>query len=102
MCVTSLRYYSYRQKKLKEILTVGAMQEIGEVRVKRLKVRGLCPRTTQMRQTLFRFPRTSGACVPVTHTLEVAAAHTAQTWVGTVHMQTAEWKEIALCKKQAA
>lgn len=47
-------------------------------------------------------PHTSGACVPVTHTLEAAEAHTAQTWVGTVHMQREEWKELALCKKQAA
>lgn len=57
---------------------------------------------TKMCRPLFLFPHTSRACVPVTHTLEVAEAHTAQTWVGTVHMQTAEWKEIALCKKQAA
>lgn len=78
------------------------MQDIGEVRVKRLIVRGLFPRITQMLQALLLFPQTSDACVPVTHTLEVAEAHTAQTWVGTVHMQTAEWKETALCKKQAA
>lgn len=77
MCATSFKYYFYRQNKLKEILTVGAMQDIGEVRVKRLIVRGLFPRITQMLQALLLFPHTSDACVPVTHTLEVAEAHTA-------------------------
>lgn len=33
--------YYYRQNKLKEILTVGAMQEVGEVKVKRRIVKGL-------------------------------------------------------------
>lgn len=75
MCATSFQYYYYRQNKLKEILTVGAMQEVGEVSVKRLVVRGLFPRITQMWQALLLFPHTSGACVPVTHTLEVAEAH---------------------------
>lgn len=102
MNATSFKHYYYRQNKLKEILTVGAMQEVGEVRVKRLIVRGLFPRITQMWQALLLFAHTSGACVPDTQTREVVEAHTAQTWVGTVHMQTAEWKETALCKKQAA
>lgn len=102
MCAASAKYYFYRQNKLKEKSTVGAMQKVGEVRVKRLIVRGIFHRIIQMLQAFFLFPHTSGACVPVTHTIEFAVAHTAETWVGTVHMQIEVWKEIALCKKQAA